>query len=436
MSPAGVSAERLSRRNRVAFLVILAIVVATTLAVWLHGDAAAAWYGRAARRALADGRLRDASSAVELWLLSSPSSAEAHFCKAAIAWSQSDFATADAELAKARALGYSWQPSNRLRGLLLARTNQTTEAETLLREAIESTGKSDPEVAEALARIYMGSFRLVEATEVLDRWARALATDPRPHLLLAEVDIRNGRDPAVVIPRYQAALKRDPDLEQARFGLAEQLRLAQRFEEAEVEYARYLARRPDDPLGYIGAGQSALERGNEADAVRMLDRALNLAPRHSVALAARATIELRRGRFECALKFLDLALKVDPFDSANHYQRMLALTRLGRRAEARLEQQTVERLQKEQEQFAEIGRKLRASPLSITLRAQAACWLMEHGHEGEALEWANLVLQSDPAHPAMNRLLADYYRREGQVGLANLHEAHAADRSGRPGPDP
>ena len=48
---------------------------------------------------------------------------------------------------------------------------------------------------------------------------------------------------------------------------------------------------------------------------------------------------------------------------------------------------------------------------------------MEHGREDEAVEWANLVLRADPSHLAMNRLLADYYRKKGQLGLANLHEA-------------
>ena len=44
----------------------------------------------------------------------------------------------------------------------------------------------------------------------------------------------------------------------------------------------------------------------------------------------------------------------------------------------------------------------------------------------EAIEWAELVLAAEPSHPAMNRLLADYYRKSGQVGLANFHEALAS----------
>jgi predicted Zn-dependent protease len=66
------------------------------------------------------------------------------------------------------------------------------------------------------------------------------------------------------------------------------------------------------------------------------------------------------------------------------------------------------------------------NPRDPELRSEAAVWMMKHGHEDEGVEWANLVLRSDPSHPAMNRLLADFYRKKGQIGLANFHEAHAA----------
>jgi tetratricopeptide (TPR) repeat protein len=429
MSGQNVIGKRTSRRRRLTVLVILTAVVAAAIAGGLRANLSAVWEARTTRRALADGRLDDAALAVERWLLSSPSSGEAHYDKARIAWAQNDLATTDAELARARALGYSWRPLFRLRGLLLARTNETTEAETLLRQAIDGAGKADPEAAEALARIYLGSFRLVEAQEVLERWARDAPADGRPYLLQTEVDIRNHVDPEVIIARFRAALSRNPNLDRARFGLAEQLRYNHQFAEAVDEYSAYLAQRPDDPLGYLGAGQSALENGSEAEAIRLVDKALALAPADPVALAARATIEFRQGRFESALHYLDLAVKSDPFDRGNHYQRMLILTRLGRKADAQRERQNVERLQKEQEQFGQIGRDLRAKPLDAELRVQAACWLMEHGHEGEALEWADLVLRSDPSHPRLNRLLADYYRKKGQPGLANLHEARAASAS-------
>ena len=238
------------------------------------------------------------------------------------------------------------------------------------------------------------------------------------------------------IASYREALRRDPNLDQARYGLAGMLRTNHRNAEAAVEYAAYLARKPEDPLGYLGAGQNALEMGDEDQAIRWLDRALTLAPRNPVILAARAMVEIRDHRFATALDYLDRAVKADPFDHANRYQRMLVLTNLGRKAEAEAEREAVERLRKDQEEFGRIRNALIGAPQDAELRGEAARWLMTHGHEEEAIEWANMVLATQPSHPAMNRLLADYYRKKGQLGLANFHQAHAAPSSGHPDATP
>ena len=318
-----------------------------------------------------------------------------------------------------------WEPLDRLGGLLLARTNQTSKAEPFLRRAFDERVGPDPEVALALVRIYLGSFRLADAGTVLDRWARDVPGDARPYLLRTEVQMRTGEAAEVVIGSYREALVRDPELDQARLGLADMLRAVHRNAEAAEEYARYMARKPDDPLGYLGAGQNALETGDEAEAIRRLDRALALAPRDTTVLGARAAVDVRARRFRSALEYIDRAVKVDPFDRANRYQRMLVLTQLGKKADADAEHQALDRIRKDRAEFDRISRELVKSPLDPKLRAAAAQWLMTHGHEQEAIDWANLVLAADPAHPAMNRLLADYYRKSGQIGLADLHEARA-----------
>jgi tetratricopeptide (TPR) repeat protein len=408
-------------------IVLLACMSSTGLWVWRNVR-----FGhepRIVRRALAEERLDEASKAVERWLRSSPDSAEAHYFKARIAWAQNDPTTLDQELARAYSLGYDRAPLNRLRGLLLARANQIAEAEPFLREAFDNTHDPDPEVAEALARLYLGSFRLGEAAAILDRWMRGSPDDARPYLLQTEIDIRSRAEPTIIIARYRAALERDPSLARARFGLAQQLRMNNQHAEAAVEYAAYLSRNPSDALGYANAGENALEMGDFVTAARLLDRALVLAPHDSEVLAGRATLELRQGHLDAALDYFTQAVKANPFDHWNRYQRMLILARLGKKDEANAERQAVERIKNEQARFDQVSRELLRNPLDPRLRSKAARWLMEHGHEGEAVEWANLVLRSDPSHPAMNRLLADYYRKRGQLGLANFYETHAAQPS-------
>jgi tetratricopeptide (TPR) repeat protein len=411
--------------------VLLTLVSVTAAGLWLHSITSSRRKAQTVRRALGAGRLEDASRTLEHWLRTSPNSGEAHFLKARIAWVRTDFPTADQELARAQKLGYDWQAIAGLRGLLLAQGSRSSDAEPLLRHALESSSRFDAEVAEALCRLYLSSFRLGDAAAVLDRWMREAPRDARPYLLQTEIDKRNEAQPELIITRYQDALLRDPLLDQARLGLATQLSSNYRFAEAASEYAAYLARQPGDPLGYLGAGQNALEMGEYAEATRFLDRALALAPGDSEALAARASVELRQNRPEAALTYLDRAMKSDPFDYRNRYQRMLILARLGRSAEASAERVALDRLADDQKYFGQISRDLRRNPLDQGLRSEAARWLMTHGHEAEAVEWANLVLRSDPSHPAMNRLLADYYRKRGEPGLANFHETHAASRGGR-----
>src|SRR5262249_50816010 len=342
------------------------------------------------RGALAAGRLEEAARALAHWLNSAPQSGEAHYLAARLAWARNDLASVDRELGRARVLGYPRKPLGRLRGLALARTNQTSQAEPLLRRAFDESRTVDPEVAEALARIYLGTFRLTAAGSILDRWIREAPGDARPYLLRTEIDSRREVMPEILIDGYRAALQRDAGLDRARLGLADQLRAAHRNAEASVEYAAYLARKPEDPIGYLGAGQNALELGNVAEAVRLLDRALALAPRDAVALAARATIELNQGRYEAALAYFDRAVESDPFDAANRYQRMLILLRLGKKAEADAELQVVERIRKEQAEFGRISRDLHRSPEDPSLRSAAARWLLDHGHEDEAVERAGL----------------------------------------------
>src|SRR5579885_1956134 len=176
MGPASSSKSIRPGRWRISLVgglaVGLAVAGAIALVVWPAGRDAAA-----ARRAVSEGRLDEASDALRRWLRASPRSAEAHYLKARVAWARRDLPGVQQELERARALGYPADRMERLFGLLLARTNRNGEAEPLLKRAFEAGREADPEVAEALARIYLGSFRLNEAGAVLDRWAREVPRD-------------------------------------------------------------------------------------------------------------------------------------------------------------------------------------------------------------------------------------------------------------------
>ena len=380
----------------------------------------------AVRKAVEAGRPDVAEAPLHRWLQSSPRSAEAQYYLARVAGAVGDRETATHGMATAQSLGLDAARSACLFGLFLARDGRPAEAEPYLRRAFDDLKGPDPELAEALARAYLGSFRLERARSVLERWARESPDDGRPYLLLTEVGTRTGDDAQAVLAYYREALRRDPSLAPAHLGLADLLRSMHQYNDAADEYDRYLALRPKDPMGYLGAGLNAVARGEPGRASEWLDRALQLAPTDPAILSALAEREIAANRLDRALDYCDRSVRSDPFDTQVRYRRMLVLNRLGRSDEARKERQAIDRLRAERAEFDQIGAALVRSPTDPDLRARAAAWLMAHGRESEAIDWARLVLTARPDHPEMNRLLADHYRKCGQPGLANHYEALAS----------
>jgi tetratricopeptide (TPR) repeat protein len=250
--------------------------------------------------------------------------------------------------------------------------------------------------------------------------------DGRPYLWRNEIDPRIDADAAVVIRNYRMALQRDPSLDKARLGLADKLREQQRSDEAEVEYDLYIKRNTKNVDGHVGAGQTSLQKGDVAAAVRHFNDALAIDPRDAVALRELALIDLRNGRYTQARDRLKTVIEVDPYDPEIHSSYARALKMSGDAAKALEENATTERLRKEHRRMNELRVKLVERPDDLALRNEAARWLLEHGHEAEGLEWTKLILSKQADHPETNALLAEYYRKRGNVGLANYYKMAAA----------
>ncbi|QDV37762.1 tetratricopeptide repeat protein [Tautonia plasticadhaerens] len=414
-----------SGRARWVVVTIAAIVVLLVAGVVIRDELRARAAREAARRSLADGRLAKAEEALGRWLGVRPRAAEAHFLKARVALGQERPQEAVVELVTARALGYPAAPIDRLEAILRARAGQHAEAVPILRRILEGSEAPDPEVAEALARVYLETYRFRAAADAIDRWIRDAPDDATPYLWRTEVRERLDPDREAQIDDYRAALERDPGLDRAQLGLADALRLTGRTEEAAAAYASYLARRPDDPAGHLGAGLVAEDRGDEESAALHLDRTLALDPANAPALSARASIAMRRGEQDAALALLDRAVRHAPHDLEVRYRRGLCLARLGRLDEALAEQQVAARLKEDDRRLAEIQQQLIQNPGDPALQVEIARWLIEHGHEEEGIRWARKVLGERPDDREANRLMARIHERAGDHGLANYFRLQA-----------
>ncbi len=158
------------------------------------------------------------------------------------------------------------------------------EAEPVLERAFRQQSEPRLEVAKEMVRIYLTSYRLSQAAEAIERARLLGAEDPQPYLWSNEIASRGSAEPAILIQNYRAALERNPNLDKARLGLAEQLSKDRRFDDAEQEYRTYLERNPNDASALVGFGRNFFQRGDLDTATQYFEAALKVDPRQPDAL--------------------------------------------------------------------------------------------------------------------------------------------------------
>ncbi|HZW33051.1 MAG TPA: tetratricopeptide repeat protein [Isosphaeraceae bacterium] len=418
-------AERKAVRRALAVVLILVAGAGSYLA---YDQYRLARLAGGVHRLLAAHRYDEAREPLQRWLRARPRSAEAHYYRAWLALVLNQGPEANREIGQATKLGLDPALLRPLIGIFHARSGHLHEAEPLLTEAFVEKREPQVEVARELARIYLTSYRIVEASVVIDRWRALAPEDPQAYLWTNEVESRFDAEPSMLIENYRAALERDPSLDQARLGLAEQLGKIRRFDEAEHEYRLYLDRHPNDATALVGLGRNASQSGDLEQASRYFEAALKLDPNRSDALKELTRADLRLGRLAQACQRFERLLQIEPYDHETHYSYAQVLKLKGQDARARAESELAERLRQEHDHIVQLRHNLK-DPHDVASRYEVAQWLLTHGHGDEGLKWTQEILRTDPRHLPTHRLLADYYQKRGNPGLANYHRLIASSFS-------
>ncbi len=332
---------------------------------------------------------------------------------------------------RARKLGYDSESLDCLTAIYHARADRYREAELVLERAfLEQTGPREL-VAKELAKIYLMSYRMDRAARAIERWRVLAPQDPEPCLWSNEIASRSSAEAAVLIQNYRAALDRDPNLDKARLGLAQELSKDRRFQEAKEEFEAYLKRRPRDTTAFLGLGRNAFQQGKIEDALRYWETAFQTNPRDPETLKELGQLELRLGRVLEACKRLKLLSELEPYDHEVRYSYSQALKLAGNPDQAKKELEHATRLRKERDQIIQLRYIVLKNPSDLDTRFQIAKWMMDHGREDEGLKWTKEILRANPRHAQTHGALADYYSKHGQPGLANFHRLSGQD--GPPG---
>jgi len=381
---------------------------------------------RTVRQAFTARRIEEAREPLRRWLALQPGSGEAYYYKAWAALTADRPGEAAQAIDQGRKLGFDRALLDCLFAIGQSRSDRFKEAEPILEQAALEQAEPKDLVAKELARIYLSSYRLDQAARAIEKWRTLAPEDPQPYIWSNEILSRSEVEPAIPIQNYRAALERDPNLDKARLGLAQQLSKARRFDEAEQEFLTYLKRKPNDATALLGLGRNAFQVGEIDEARRYFQLALEANPRQPDALKELSQIDLRLGRFQKACESLERLIQIDPFDAEVRYAYAQALKLAGNDARSKLELEHWVRLRKEHEAIVQLRNRSLQDANNLSNRFRVAKWMFDHGHQDEGLKWTKEIFRVDPRHVPTHELLAEYYGKKGDAGLANYHRVMAS----------
>jgi predicted Zn-dependent protease len=301
---------------------------------------------------------------------------------------------------------------------------------------VERTDRAAPLALEAMIVGYLQTFRTEDAEFCADIWLDRQPDDTQA--LYLKGLIRERYDDFEGAEKFhRRAITLDPEHDDACLHLGDCLVEISRPGEAEGYLTALRRRRPHDPAVLVSLARCQNTLGRAGEAAALLDEVLARAPKYLPALAARGQLALQEGDLRVAQRCLRTATDVAPGDYQAHFLLHQALVRANKGDEARAEEHRLKQVKKDNDRLREIFKEMRRSPDDVDLRYEVGRILLSGGAPREGLHWLQGVLEKAPRHQATHALLADYYRRTGNLGRAEHHGRLAGEaRPSEPSPTP
>ncbi|HEV3082249.1 MAG TPA: tetratricopeptide repeat protein [Gemmataceae bacterium] len=220
----------------------------------------------------------------------------------------------------------------------------------------------------------------------------------------------------------ERAVELNPDLNMARFHLADILLAAGNYTEAAVHLEILHGRIPENLWVRLAWARLLIARAQTREGCALLDAWLADAPpahpRRLEALDERASAALAMAEFAQVEAFARSALQISPCDERALYSLYSSLNSQGRHEEAGQIQARMTQAKKELQFLSRAIAQLAASPNDLALRRQIGEAYLRLEIPGEAMAWFNGILDSDPRHRPTLQTLADYFARRGDTDQA------------------
>ncbi len=359
--------------------------------------------------------------------------AEAEFLRARAYRKLGEFNLVREHLSLAFKQGYSVTRLEREQTLALAQSGQLHEAEPQLSGLLTDPQGDAPEICEAFVHGFIMNRRFGDAFEMLTPWIADYPGSPQPYYIrghlhvqlqqykLAEADLRK-------------ALELDPRHEATTFELGDVLEQLHRPEEALTYYIRAGKYPRFEMLAGIGESRCLKILGRNDEARAVILRIIEKHPQEPLAHQSLGQIELEAGKYEDALKHLDLAAVKLGYDSELRNARGTALRGLRRLDEARREFEYVSESSRALGRAADLRDKVQAEPTDFQSRYEIGKIFLKYAPPQEGVIWLQSVFNYQPHHQGAHQALADYYtsREKEDPKFRELAERHRKEAAAAP----
>ena len=414
-----------TRQPRTVAVLILIVVLAAIGGYFAYDRYEVSRLAGSVRGLLAARRYDEARGLVQRWVRERPRSGEAQYYRAWLALVNQQPREAVEGLKQASQLGFDPSLLKPMAAICQARAGQIREAEPILREAFDREREPRTEVARELARIYLTTYRLTQAAEPIERWRTLAPRIPSP--IWRVTRLPRGRRPS---PRSRSGT------------IGRRWSVTPPWTRPASDWPNSSARpaastRLSASISPTSSGSPAMPRPwwgwgamPSATAISTALPGTSRPPSRSIPASptpSRSSLRTTCGaggssRHAAASSLLT---QIEPYDHEIRYSYAQALRLSGDEARARTENQRAARLRNEHDQILRLRSQILKDPNDRDSRCQVARWMLEHGHAEEGLKWTREILRVDPNHAPTHQLLADYYQKQGNAGLANYHRIRA-----------
>ena len=343
----------------------------------------------------------------------------------------------DVHLKEAKRLGANPKKVRHENELMIAQSGFFDTDRGNLFNVIDGGAATDEEatdIYDAMAKGYLAAYRLGDALRCLNYWINWNPDTVLGHFHRADVHYRMG-NLRNSMQDYEYVLGQVPNHYETNMRVGRVLQDSNAIDRAVnyFEKARQLKPASIDATLTLAECDLLLNNQERAQdlAKELLEEKLTDYQR-AFALELLGRIDLRRGSFVDAVKYLEEAVELAPEDSEITYTMGRVLRSLGETDRA---QYYIDYSQKQKEldlRVRDLSSDLIDQPENMDYRYELASILWQRRLYEPASRWLTTILAIDPEHEPSHRLISEWYAMTGKPELSRKHADKAMLLSTRP----